>query len=62
MALESLTDTALVVIAHRLSTVRACDRVAVMHAGRLVRVAPPAELAITDEWFREALDLSTARY
>ena len=31
-----------------------------MQAGRLVRIAAPAELAITDEWFREALDLSTS--
>ena len=46
-------------IAHRLSTVRTCDRVAIMDAGRVERVAPN-ELALTDEWFREALDISRA--
>ena len=47
-----------VVIAHRLSTMSACDRVAVLQAGRLTAVAPPAELAESQGWFRQALQLS----
>lgn len=58
-ALTELHDTtAVLVIAHRLSTLEACDRVAVMAAGRVVRVAPPDALALDDPWFRAALALS----
>jgi ATP-binding cassette subfamily B protein len=49
-----------VVIAHRLSTVNACDRVAVMRGGRIVALGPPRELAQSDPYFREALVLSAA--
>jgi ABC-type multidrug transport system fused ATPase/permease subunit len=60
-ALEAIRPrAAVVVIAHRLSTVRTCDRVAVMEAGRLVASAPPRELEATNRWFREALELSGA--
>ena len=47
-----------VVIAHRLTTVNLCDRVAVMRAGKLVAVGPPGDLARNDPYFREALALS----
>ena len=48
-----------VVIAHRLTTVNLCDRVAVMRAGKLIALGPPGELARSDPYFREALALST---
>jgi ABC-type multidrug transport system fused ATPase/permease subunit len=48
-------DTAVVVIAHRMSTVLDCDRVAVLDGGRLVALGPPAELATRDGYFRSAL-------
>lgn len=47
-----------VVIAHRLSTLAACDRVAVVREGRLVALGPPEQLATSDPYFREALALS----
>ena len=47
-----------VVIAHRLTTVNLCDRVAVMRAGKLVALGPPGDLARNDPYFREALALS----
>ena len=51
----------LVVIAHRMSTVHASDRIAVMDAARVVALAPPGELAATSGYFKEALALSTPR-
>ena len=50
----------IIVIAHRLSTLRACDRIAVLDEGRLTRVAPPAELRVDEAYFREVLELSSA--
>jgi ABC-type multidrug transport system fused ATPase/permease subunit len=59
--LKELRGRALVVvIAHRLSTLRACDRIAVIENGRLVRVAPPQELRRDEAYFREVLALSSA--
>jgi sugar phosphate isomerase/epimerase len=49
-----------VVIAHRLSTVNLCDRVAVMRAGQVVALGDPRELAEHDPYFREALALSAS--
>jgi ABC-type bacteriocin/lantibiotic exporter with double-glycine peptidase domain len=37
-----------IVVAHRLSTVQAVDRVLVLEAGRLVEEGPPAELLARD--------------
>jgi len=60
-ALAALRKRAtVVVIAHRLSTVNLCDRVAVMRTGRVVAVGPPRELAVSDPYFRDALILSAA--
>jgi ABC-type multidrug transport system fused ATPase/permease subunit len=58
-ALEELREqTAMVVIAHRLSTVQSCDRVAVLEGGRIVALGPPAEVEATNDWFRRAMLLS----
>lgn len=60
-ALGALRGTAtVVVIAHRLSTVSACDRVAVLRDARLVALGPPDELAASDPYFREALALAAS--
>jgi ATP-binding cassette subfamily C protein len=40
-----------IVIAHRLSTVQAADRVIVLVAGRIVESGPPAELQAQGGWF-----------
>ena len=52
-ALEALRGVkTLVVIAHRLTTVRRCDRLAVLRDGRLVAVGPYDELLRRDAGFR----------
>jgi ABC-type multidrug transport system fused ATPase/permease subunit len=51
-------DLIVVVIAHRLTTVRICDRIAVMESGRIVSVAPPAELERSSDYFQQVLALS----
>ncbi|GAA2105728.1 NHLP family bacteriocin export ABC transporter peptidase/permease/ATPase subunit [Kitasatospora saccharophila] len=43
------------VLAHRLSTIRAADRVVVIREGRIVQQGPPAELAEQDGPYRELL-------
>lgn len=54
--LADLRDsTALVIVAHRMSTVQSCDRLVVMADGRIVEVGSPAELATASEFYREAL-------
>jgi len=47
-----------VVIAHRVSTAMACDRIAVLHEGVLAAAGAPAELMREDAYFREVLKLS----
>ncbi|HUF32084.1 MAG TPA: ABC transporter ATP-binding protein [Acidimicrobiales bacterium] len=53
--------TTVVVIAHRLSTLDACDRVVVLDEGALVASGPAAELAQTSAYYREVVALSTIR-
>jgi ATP-binding cassette subfamily C protein len=53
-ALEALRGVkTLVVIAHRLTTVRRCDRLALLRDGRLAAVGPYEELLARDAGFRE---------
>ena len=54
--LESLRGSVtVVVIAHRMSTVEICDRIAVIDGGRLVALDSPARLASASEFYRDAL-------
>lgn len=46
----------LIMVAHRLSTVRACDRIAVLEAGRLVDVGSYDELRRRNATFRQMTD------
>lgn len=50
-----------VIIAHRLSTLDTCDRIMVVEDGRLRAMAPAAELALDNEFFRHSLELSGMR-
>jgi ABC-type multidrug transport system fused ATPase/permease subunit len=60
-ALERLRhDLILVVIAHRVSTVRTCDRIAVVESGRIRALGAPAELERGDDYFEEVLALARA--
>ncbi|MFN8075820.1 MAG: ATP-binding cassette domain-containing protein [Kineosporiaceae bacterium] len=43
-------------LAHRLDTVRGCDRVVVLQGGRIVQEGPPARLAAVDGPFRTLLE------
>ena len=53
--------SSVIVIAHRLSTLRDSDRVAVIADGRLAAVGPPEKLARTDGYYREALEHAALR-
>lgn len=50
------TTTALIVV-HRPSTVALCDRVALLHEGRIAAVGTHAELMATDERYRDILSM-----
>ena len=50
-----------VVVAHRVSTVRACDRIAVLDGGRIRALAPPTELERQSPYFRQVLALAMQR-
>lgn len=49
-------QTTLIVIAHRMSTVRNADAVAVMEKGRIIEFGPPASLSQADTLFRQMLE------
>ncbi|MEV7213995.1 ATP-binding cassette domain-containing protein [Kitasatospora cineracea] len=51
--------TSCLVLAHRLSTIQAADRVVVIHEGRIIQQGPPAELAQQAGPYRELLREST---
>ena len=52
---------AIVVIAHRLSTLDICDRIMVIQDGRIVAFDTPHNLESSNEFYREALELSGLR-
>lgn len=51
----------IVIIAHRLSTLDICDRIMVIQDGRLVAFDTPKALEASNDFFREALDISGMR-
>jgi ATP-binding cassette subfamily B protein len=59
-ALDSLMrDRTVIAIAHRLSTVRAFDRIIVLHAGRIVQDGSPEQLMRREGLYRELLQRQT---
>jgi ABC-type multidrug transport system fused ATPase/permease subunit len=49
------------VIAHRLSTLNTCDRIMVMHEGRLQAFGARDELERDNQFYRDAIRLSQIR-
>jgi ABC-type multidrug transport system fused ATPase/permease subunit len=49
---------ALVIIAHRLSTLSVCDRLMVLRKGRIEAFASPSEVASSNEFYRDVVGLS----
>jgi len=54
-------EVTLVIIAHRLSTLNTCDRIAVMGGGKLQAIGTRAELERDSAFYRDALKLSQIR-
>lgn len=48
-------QVAMIIVAHRLSTLSICDRIAIVDAGRLIDIGTPEELRERSPYFREAL-------
>jgi ABC-type multidrug transport system fused ATPase/permease subunit len=59
--LELRKRMTVIIIAHRLSTLDICDRIMVISDGQLVGFDTPERLEQSDEFFREALQLSGLR-
>jgi ABC-type multidrug transport system fused ATPase/permease subunit len=59
--LELKQRMTVIIIAHRLSTLDICDRIMVIQDGRLVGFDTPERLEETDDFYREALQLSGLR-
>ncbi len=58
--LEELRDDMLVVVvAHRMSTLRACDRLMVVQDGALIAVGEPSALELESDFYRDILRLSS---
>ena len=49
----------MILIAHRLTTLDLCDRIAVLEGGRLTGMGPPADLRQTNAFYRRALELAS---
>jgi ATP-binding cassette subfamily B protein len=50
-----MRDRTVIAIAHRLSTVRTCDRIIVLHAGRIVQDGSPDQLMRREGMYRDLL-------
>lgn len=48
----------LVAVSHRPSILAMCDRVLILDGGRLQALAPPAELAVSNPFYREVLNIT----
>jgi ABC-type multidrug transport system fused ATPase/permease subunit len=53
-------ETTLVIVAHRLSTLTACDRIMVLEAGEVTGLGTPTELAEQSAFYREVKELSAS--
>ncbi len=56
---ELITGRTACIIAHRLSTVRSVNRIAVLHKGKLIACAPHEELLKTCDSYREMVELQS---
>jgi ATP-binding cassette subfamily B protein len=54
-----MRDRTVIAIAHRLSTVRAFDRIIVLHDGRIVQDGSPSELMRREGLYRDLLRRQT---
>ncbi|WP_160484590.1 ABC transporter ATP-binding protein [Aurantiacibacter rhizosphaerae] len=54
-------DKAVVLIAHRLSTVERCDKIALLDAGRIVGYASWAELLVQSDAFKRMVEATSSR-
>ena len=52
---------AVIIIAHRISTLDICDRIMVLQEGEIRGFAPPEELERTNAFYRESMVLSGLR-
>jgi ABC-type multidrug transport system fused ATPase/permease subunit len=59
--LQLRSQMTIVIIAHRLSTLDACDRIMVIQHGRLMGFDTPSRLSESNAFYREALELSGLR-
>jgi ATP-binding cassette, subfamily B, bacterial len=50
-----------VIIAHRISTLEACDRIMVIQKGQMKAFAPAQQLAADDQFYQQALQLAGIR-
>lgn len=48
----------IIIVAHRLSTLDLCDRIAVIEKGRLSAIDTPARLRVHNDFYRRALEIS----
>lgn len=56
---ELIKGQTAIIIAHRLSTVRSCDRIAVLDKGKLIACAPHEELLSTCPIYKEMVELQS---
>lgn len=56
---ELIAGRTAIIIAHRLSTVRSCDRIAVLDKGRLIACAPHEELMKSCDLYKEMVELQS---
>lgn len=60
-AIDALEDVTLLMVAHRLTTLRTMDRIVVLHDGKIVEAGGYAELAMRDGHFAAMIAAQTTR-